>query len=148
MLGVFMALDFFLFYMFWEVMLVPMYFLIGVWGSDRRLYAAIKFFLYTLVGSVIMLLGILALYFKAGASTFEIPTLLASASQFDTHWQVLPVLGILLRVRDQGADVPVPYVAARCAYGSAHGRLRHPGRSFAEDGHVRVHSLFAAAFCR
>ena len=66
MLGVFMSLDFFLFYMFWEVMLVPMYFLIGVWGSDRRLYAAIKFFLYTLVGSVLMLLGILALYFKAG----------------------------------------------------------------------------------
>jgi NADH-quinone oxidoreductase subunit M len=89
MLGVFMALDFFLFYMFWEVMLVPMYFLIGVWGSDRRLYAAIKFFLYTLVGSVLMLLGILALYFKAGANTFDIPTLLASASQFDTHWQVL-----------------------------------------------------------
>src|ERR1700692_3966127 len=89
MLGVFMALDFFLFYMFWEVMLVPMYFLIGVWGSDRRLYAAIKFFLYTLVGSVLMLLGILALYFKAGANTFDIPTLLSSASQFDTHWQVL-----------------------------------------------------------
>ena len=81
MLGVFMSLDFFLFYMFWEVMLVPMYFLIGVWGSDRRLYAAIKFFLYTLVGSVIMLLGILALYFKAGGSTFDIPTLLASASR-------------------------------------------------------------------
>ncbi|MGD0908956.1 MAG: NADH-quinone oxidoreductase subunit M [Candidatus Acidiferrales bacterium] len=89
MLGVFMALDFFLFYMFWEVMLVPMYFLIGVWGSDRRLYAAIKFFLYTLVGSVIMLLGILALYFKAGGGTFDIPTLLATASQFDTHTQVL-----------------------------------------------------------
>ena len=89
MLGVFMSLDFFLFYMFWEVMLVPMYFLIGVWGSDRRLYAAIKFFLYTLVGSVIMLLGILALYFKAGGGTFDIPTLLASASQFDTHTQVL-----------------------------------------------------------
>src|SRR5437016_6332422 len=63
MLGVFMALDFFLFYLFWEVMLVPMYFLIGVWGSDRRLYAAIKFFLYTLAGSVLMLLGIIALYF-------------------------------------------------------------------------------------
>jgi NADH-quinone oxidoreductase subunit M len=89
MLGVFMALDFFLFYMFWEVMLVPMYFLIGVWGSDRRLYAAIKFFLYTLVGSVIMLLGILALYFKAGGNTFDMPTLLASASQFDTRTQVL-----------------------------------------------------------
>ena len=63
MLGVFMALDFFLFYVFWEVMLVPMYFLIGIWGGPRKLYAAIKFFLYTLVGSVLMLLGILALYF-------------------------------------------------------------------------------------
>src|ERR1700722_3738439 len=89
MLGVFMSLDFFLFYMFWEVMLVPMDFLIGVWGSDCRLYAAIKFFLYTLVGSVIMLLGILALYFKAGGSTFDMPTLLAIASSFDTHTQVL-----------------------------------------------------------
>src|SRR5580700_9043322 len=89
MLGVFMSLDFFLFYMFWEVMLVPMYFLIGVWGSDRRLYAAIKFFLYTLVGSVIMLLGILALYFKAGGGTFDMPALLASAAQFDTRTQVL-----------------------------------------------------------
>ncbi len=63
MLGVFMSLDFFLFYVFWEVMLVPMYFLIGVWGGPRKLYAAIKFFLYTLVGSVLMLLGILAMYF-------------------------------------------------------------------------------------
>ena len=63
MLGVFCSLDFILFYVFWEVMLVPMYFLIGVWGGPRRLYAAIKFFLYTLVGSVLMLLGILALYF-------------------------------------------------------------------------------------
>ena len=63
MLGVFMSVDFFLFYVFWEVMLVPMYFLIGVWGGPRKLYAAIKFFLYTLAGSVLMLLGILALYF-------------------------------------------------------------------------------------
>jgi len=63
MLGVFMALDFFLFYVFWEVMLVPMYFIIGVWGGPRKLYAAIKFFLYTLAGSVLLLLGILALYF-------------------------------------------------------------------------------------
>jgi NADH-quinone oxidoreductase subunit M len=63
MLGVFVAMDFFLFYVFWEVMLVPMYFLIGIWGGSRKLYAAIKFFLYTLAGSVLMLLGILALYF-------------------------------------------------------------------------------------
>ncbi|GIW94799.1 MAG: hypothetical protein KatS3mg110_2840 [Pirellulaceae bacterium] len=65
MLGVFMALDFFLFYVFWEVMLLPMYFLIGVWGGPRREYAAIKFFLYTLVGSVLMLVAILLLYFAS-----------------------------------------------------------------------------------
>src|SRR3954454_20423555 len=63
MLGAFMALDFMLFFLFWEVMLVPMYFLIGIWGSENRLYSAIKFFLYTLVGSVIMLLGVLKMYF-------------------------------------------------------------------------------------
>ena len=66
MLGVFMALDLFLFYFFWEIMLVPMYFIIGIWGHTRRLYAAIKFFLYTLAGSVLMLLAMLALYFKHG----------------------------------------------------------------------------------
>jgi len=79
MLGVFMSLDFFLFYVFWEVMLVPMYFLIGIWGGPRKLYAAIKFFLYTLVGSVLMLLGILTLYFQnhasSGVYTFDVPTL-------------------------------------------------------------------------
>ena len=63
MLGVFCSLDFVLFYVFWEVMLVPMYFLIGVWGGPQKLYAAIKFFLYTLFGSVLMLVGILTLYF-------------------------------------------------------------------------------------
>ena len=76
MVGAFVSLDFLLFFLFWEVMLVPMYFLIGIWGSDRRLYSAIKFFLYTLVGSVIMLLGILALYFYSysvtGVYTFDI----------------------------------------------------------------------------
>ncbi|MFH1018405.1 MAG: NADH-quinone oxidoreductase subunit M [Pseudomonadota bacterium] len=66
MLGVFAALDLFLFYVFWEIMLVPMYFLIGIWGGPRKEYAAIKFFLYTLIGSVFMLLGILALYFYGG----------------------------------------------------------------------------------
>ena len=64
MMGVFVSLDFFLFYVFWEVMLLPMYFLIGVWGGPRREYAAIKFFLYTLFGSVLMLLVMIALYFS------------------------------------------------------------------------------------
>src|SRR6202161_764315 len=86
MLGVFMSLDFVLFYVFWEVMLVPMYFLIGVWGSERRLYAAIKFFLYTLAGSVLMLLGILAIYFTA--HTFDVRTVLAAPhSLFSAHLQ-------------------------------------------------------------
>jgi NADH-quinone oxidoreductase subunit M len=63
-LGVFVSLDFFLFYVFWEVMLLPMYFLIGIWGGPRREYAAIKFFLYTLLGGVLMLIAILMLYFQ------------------------------------------------------------------------------------
>jgi NADH-quinone oxidoreductase subunit M len=64
MLGVFMSLDLLLFFVFWELVLVPMYFIIGIWGGPRRVYAAIKFMIYTLVGSVLMLLGILALYFE------------------------------------------------------------------------------------
>jgi len=71
MLGVFAALDFFLFYIFWEVTLVPMYFLIGIWGGPRKEYAAIKFFLYTLVGSLAMLLAILIMYFNADPHTFN-----------------------------------------------------------------------------
>jgi NADH-quinone oxidoreductase subunit M len=71
MIGVFTSLDMFLFYIFWEISLVPMYFLIGVWGGPRREYAAIKFFLYTLVGSVAMLLAIIGVYFYA--HTFSIP---------------------------------------------------------------------------
>ncbi len=82
MLGVFCALDMFLFYVFWEVMLVPMYFLIGIWGSTRRLYAAIKFFLYTLVGSVVMLLGILALYFHSR----KLPGMEATGTFDVTKW--------------------------------------------------------------
>jgi len=76
MIGVFISLDFLVFYVFWEVMLVPMYFLIGVWGGPRKLYAAIKFFLYTLAGSVLMLVGILAVYFyqynTTGVYSFDI----------------------------------------------------------------------------
>src|SRR6516225_8549143 len=64
MLGTFVALDFFLFYVFWELMLLPMYFLIGIWGGPRREYAAIKFFLYTLLGSVLMLVAMLGFYFS------------------------------------------------------------------------------------
>jgi len=78
MIGVFCALDFFLFYVFWEVMLLPMYFLIGIWGGPRREYAAIKFFLYTLLGSVLMLLVMLALYFASDPHTFDLRALTAA----------------------------------------------------------------------
>lgn len=72
MYGVFLALDYLLFFFFWELLLVPMYFIIGIWGGDRREYAAIKFFIYTLAGSAILLVGILALYITTGAETFNI----------------------------------------------------------------------------
>ena len=86
MLGVFCALDFFLFYMFWEISLVPMYFLIGIWGGPRREYAAIKFFIYTLVGSLAMLLAILVCYFNSAPHTFD---MIALAQQHPLAGQTL-----------------------------------------------------------
>jgi len=82
MMGVFVSLDFFLFYIFWEVMLLPMYFLIGIWGGPQREYAAIKFFLYTLFGSVLLLLGMLALYFVSEPHTFNMLILAQQSAQF------------------------------------------------------------------
>jgi NADH-quinone oxidoreductase subunit M len=82
MIGVFTSLDLFLFYLFWEVMLIPMYFLIGVWGGERRIYAAMKFVLYTMIGGVLMLIAILALYFMHGNATgqytFSYPQILSA----------------------------------------------------------------------
>src|SRR5690606_33817118 len=88
MMGVFVALDFFLFYIFWELVLLPMYFLIGIWGGPRREYAAIKFFLYTLLGSVFILLVMIGLYFSVNETladgtkvfTFNMLTMMDSAN--------------------------------------------------------------------
>ncbi len=77
LIGVFCALDFFLFYVFWEIVLLPMYFLIGIWGGPRRIYAAIKFFIYTIVGSVLMLVAMLAIYFQAEPHSFNVVSLMA-----------------------------------------------------------------------
>ena len=152
MLGVFMALDFFLFFVFWEAMLVPMYLLIGIWGGPRKLYAAIKFFLYTLLGSVLMLLGILFLYFHhhtlTGVFTFSIPELYKTAPQIPFHDRHLAVPGVLSRICHQGSDVPVPHLAAGCARGGADGGLRHSGGRSAEDGDVRIRALLAAVLSR
>ena len=92
MIGAFVSLDFLLFFLFWEVMLVPMYFLIGIWGSANRLYSAIKFFLFTLVGSVVMLLGILAIYFYhhevTGIYSFDITRFHELNMPFELQWWV------------------------------------------------------------
>ena len=96
MLGVFMALDFVLFYVFWEFMLVPMYFIIGVWGGPRKLYAAIKFFLYTLGGSVLLLLGILALYFyqyqQTGIWSFDVLAMRSLDLPVNLQWWIFIAL--------------------------------------------------------
>jgi NADH:ubiquinone oxidoreductase subunit 2 (subunit N) len=89
MMGVFVALDFFLFYIFWELMLLPMYFLIGIWGGPRREYAAIKFFLYTLAGSVLMLLALLALYFSQTPHTFDMTKLMAAHASYPHQFQII-----------------------------------------------------------
>jgi NADH-quinone oxidoreductase subunit M len=104
MLGAFMSLDFLLFFLFWEVMLVPMYFLIGIWGSANRLYSAIKFFLYTLVGSVVMLLGILALYFynhtATGVYSFDVTLFHKLNLPYDLQWWIFLAffLGFAIKV--------------------------------------------------
>src|SRR5256884_906346 len=84
MVGVFCAMDFFLFYIFWELMLLPMYFLIGVWGGPRREYAAIKFFLYTLLGGAVMLIAVLVLSFNSARRR------LTPASLVQSHWAASP----------------------------------------------------------
>jgi NADH-quinone oxidoreductase subunit M len=92
MLGVFMSLDFLLFFVFWETVLVPMYFIIAIWGGPRRSYAAIKFMIYTLIGSVLMLLGILTLYFQHlsqfQVASFEIADLMRTSLSSGLQWWV------------------------------------------------------------
>jgi len=94
MLGTFVALDLFLFYVFWELVLVPMYFLIGIWGGGRREYSAFKFFVYTLAGSLFMLLGVLALYFHA--HTFDLVTLAQVGPTLDVGLQRLLFVAFFL----------------------------------------------------
>ena len=114
MLGVFIALDFFLFYVFWEVMLLPMYFLIGIWGGPRKEYAAIKFFLYTLAGSVLMLLVMIALYFNVsnpitGEHTFNMLHMMNQANHgawmLDPNVRHVLFLGLFI-----GFAIKVPIV--------------------------------------
>ena len=122
--GVFCALDAVLFYVFWEAMLIPMFIIIGVWGGPNRVYAAVKFFLYTLLGSLLMLVALIYLYpprrqlLDTGFLPGHDPD---DGADPDLH-------RVLLGVRGEGADVPGAYLAAGCARRSAHRRLGGAGR--------------------
>ena len=147
MAGTFIAFDLILFFVFWEMVLVPMYFLIAIWGSSNREYAAIKFFLYTLLGSVFMLLGFLAMYFQGpDPHTFDMVELqrFGGSGRLHGHVPADRVRGCGAGLRREGAHVALPHVAARCTYRGAHDRHRAAGRRHAEDGHVRVHQDRAA----
>ena len=104
-MGVFMALDFFLFYVFWEVVLIPMFFLIAIWGGPRREYAAIKFFIYTHIASLVMLLAIFALYFQAGLHSFSMIDIASQAGAFPQDFQILVFLALFF-----GFGVKMPVV--------------------------------------
>ncbi len=180
--GVFASMDLFLFYLFFEVSLVPMYFLIGIWGGENRLYAAIKFFLYTLVGSVVMLLGVLKMYFltqdtaltskisaehtvKSGGNPEAQPQWSHRHCRQPQRVEQAPSISctcrpwasfclpnvydcrsasvrcLCSRLCDQGADVSVSYLAARCARRGAHSRFSDPRRHLAQTGNLRLLSL-------
>jgi len=97
MVGVFCALDLVLFYVFWEAMLIPMYLLIAVWGGPRRVYASVKFFLYTLAGSVLLLVAVIALYLKGG--TFLIPDLMAQGYTFAFQFWVFLAFALAFAIK-------------------------------------------------
>ena len=96
MAGTFVAFDLILFFIFWELVLVPMFFMIGMWGGPRRDYASVKFFLYTLFGSIFMLVAFLAIYFQNGATTWDIQTLSAAGGVGGLSFQTIAFLGIFL----------------------------------------------------
>ena len=134
-MGVFTALDFFLFFLFWELELIPMFFLISIWGTGRREYSAMKFLIFTILGSAFMLVGILALFFSTG--TFDMTELPAAIGESKL---LLPAIGdfrhALRRVRGEAARLASAYLAARRSYRRANGGERHACGSASEDGRV------------
>jgi NADH-quinone oxidoreductase subunit M len=149
MIGVFVALDLVLFYLFFEAGLIPMFLIIGIWGGKDRIYASFKFFLYTFLGSVLMLVAMVAMYVDAG--TTDIERLLAH--QFSTGtidllgWQIvggmqtLAVARLLREFRGEDADVAGAHLAARRPRAGADGGLRGAGGDPAEDGRLRLPAL-------
>jgi NADH-quinone oxidoreductase subunit M len=119
MIGVFVSLDLLVFYLFFEASLVPMFFLIGIWGGSNRIYAAVKFFIFTALGSLLMLVAIISLYYlhfnATGEGTFDFVTLLSSLESGQPGVCGLhgnpAVLAFALGFRDQGAAFSLPYLA-------------------------------------
>jgi hypothetical protein len=146
MLGVFTALDLVLFYLFFEAGLIPMFLIIGIWGGKDRIYAAFKFFLYTFLGSVLMLVAMIAMYVDAG--TTDIVTLrhnMISSEDFTCSGRPhrrrradAAVAGLLCQLRGQDADVAGPYLAARCPRSGADRGVGRAGGDPAEDGGLRL----------
>ena len=128
-------------------MLLPMYFLIGIWGGPRREYAAIKFFLYTLFGSVLILLAMLGLYYYGATPTFDMTVLAANAGNYSMSFPAHRLDRAVHRLRDQDSRISVPYLAARRARRGAHRDQRHSRGRAAEDGHLRhpAHQLLDPA---
>jgi NADH:ubiquinone oxidoreductase subunit 5 (subunit L)/multisubunit Na+/H+ antiporter MnhA subunit len=139
MMGTFLAQDLFLFYVFWETMLIPMFLIIGIWGGERRIYATIKFVLYTAFGSILMLAAVIylvwSLHAPPASSRLPSPIFTRRAA---TVGPVLAARRVRAVVRDQGADVPAAHLAAGRACRSAHSRVGDPGRRAAEDGNLRL----------
>ena len=125
MIGVFCALDLVLFYVFFEGGLIPMFLIIGIWGGPRRVYASFKFFLYTLLGSVLMLLAIMAMYWEAG--TTDIPALLAHT--FPASMQTWLWIAFFASLRREDADVAGAHLAARRPCRGADRGLGDPRRA-------------------
>ena len=134
--GVFMALDFVLFYVFWELVLVPMYFLIPVWGGERRAYAAVKFFLYTMLGAVMMLVGILALYLHPMGGTFDMLVLVDRG--FPASFQWWAFLAFFIGFAVKVPVWPTAYVASRRPRRGADCGIRAARRNPAQDGNLRL----------
>ena len=147
MLGVFMSLDMLLFFVFWEITLVPMYFIIAIWGGQRRAYAAIKFIIYTLIGSVLMFLGILTLYTQHFAQfqtySFDFADLMRTSLSPAMQWWVFWAFFV-------GFAVKVPMFPFHTWLPDAHteaptaGSVILAGRSV-ENGDVWISALLAAA---
>ena len=140
MIGVFASLDGVLFYVFWEAMLMPMFIIIGVWGGPRRVYATIKFFLYTFIGSLLMLVALDLHVLEDG--NYELAVF--QHLPLTLREQTLHFPRLLCRLRGEGTHVPGAYLVAGRACRGADGRLGGAGRHHVENGRIRFRALLAA----